>query len=70
MTAIHCTTTWTSPVAAGSAASSCKGDLLNALVAEDLPGPGSVFLQVNWRFLARVRPGDVITALGTGHGDD
>ena len=28
--------------------------LLNAVVAEDLPGPGSVFLEVNWRFL---RPG-------------
>jgi acyl dehydratase len=38
--------------------------LLNALVAEDLPGPGSVFLQVDWRFLAPVRPGDVITAEG------
>ena len=36
--------------------------LLNALVAEDLPGPGSVFLEVNWHFLAPVRPGDVITA--------
>ena len=36
--------------------------LLNALVAEDLPGPGSVFLQVSWRFLAPVRPGDVLTA--------
>jgi acyl dehydratase len=36
--------------------------LLNALVAEDLPGPGSVFLSVAWRFLAPVRPGDVITA--------
>jgi acyl dehydratase len=36
--------------------------LLNALVAEDLPGPGSVFLEVSWRFLAPVRPGDVITA--------
>lgn len=36
--------------------------LLNALVAEDLPGPGSVFLEVAWRFLAPVRPGDVITA--------
>jgi acyl dehydratase len=36
--------------------------LLNALVAEDLPGPGSVFLAVNWRFLAAVRPGDVLTA--------
>jgi acyl dehydratase len=36
--------------------------LLNALVAEDLPGPGSVFLNVNWNFRAPVRPGDVITA--------
>jgi acyl dehydratase len=36
--------------------------LLNAVVAEDLPGPGSVFLQVDWRFLRPVRPGDVITA--------
>jgi acyl dehydratase len=36
--------------------------LLNALVAEQLPGPGSVFLEVVWRFLAPVRPGDVITA--------
>jgi acyl dehydratase len=36
--------------------------LLNALVAEQLPGPGSVFLEVSWRFLAPVRPGDVITA--------
>lgn len=39
--------------------------LLNALVAEDLPGPGSVFLEVAWRFLAPVRPGDVITASAT-----
>jgi acyl dehydratase len=36
--------------------------LLNALVAEDLPGPGSVFLEVNWSFRAPVRPGDKITA--------
>jgi acyl dehydratase len=36
--------------------------LLNAVVAEDLPGPGSVFLQVDWRFLAPVHPGDTITA--------
>ena len=35
--------------------------LLNALVAEDLPGPGSVFLNVNWDFKAPVRPGDTIT---------
>ena len=36
--------------------------LLNAVVAEQLPGPGSVFLEVAWRFLAPVRPGDEITA--------
>ena len=35
--------------------------VLNAVVAEDLPGPGSVFLQLDLRFLAPVRPGDVIT---------
>jgi acyl dehydratase len=35
--------------------------ILNAVVAEDLPGPGTVFLQVNWSFKAPVRPGDVIT---------
>jgi acyl dehydratase len=39
--------------------------LLNALVAEDLPGPGSVFLHVDWSFRAPVRPGDVITATAT-----
>ena len=36
--------------------------LLNALVAEQLPGPGSVFLEVAWRFPQPVRPGDVLTA--------
>jgi acyl dehydratase len=36
--------------------------LLNAVVAEDLPGPGSVFLRVDWSFRAPVRPGDEITA--------
>src|SRR5205807_2142260 len=36
--------------------------LLNAVVAEDLPGPGSVFLHVDWSFTAPVRPGDEITA--------
>jgi len=36
--------------------------LLNALVAEDLPGPGSVFLHVDWSFRAPVGPGDEITA--------
>jgi acyl dehydratase len=36
--------------------------LLNAVVAESLPGPGSVFLRTAWNFLAPVRPGDEITA--------
>jgi len=36
--------------------------LLNAVVAEDLPGPGSVFLHVDWSFRAPVGPGDEITA--------
>jgi len=35
--------------------------ILNAVVAEDLPGPGTVFLQVNWAFKAPVKPGDTIT---------
>lgn len=35
--------------------------ILNAVVAEDLPGPGTVFLQVNWNFKAPVHPGDTIT---------
>ena len=35
---------------------------LNAVVAEELPGPGSVFLHVDWSFAAPVRPGDEITA--------
>jgi acyl dehydratase len=36
--------------------------LLNAVVAEDLPGPGSVFLHVDWSFKAPVSPGDELTA--------
>ncbi len=36
--------------------------LLNALVAEDLPGPGSVFLHTDLDFRAPVRPGDLLTA--------
>jgi acyl dehydratase len=35
--------------------------ILNAVVAEDLPGPGTVFLHVDGSFRAPVRPGDVIT---------
>jgi len=35
--------------------------ILNAVVAEKLPGPGTVFLNVSWNFVAPVRPGDTIT---------
>lgn len=35
--------------------------ILNAVVAQDLPGPGTVFLNVDWDFTAPVRPGDTIT---------
>jgi len=35
--------------------------LLNAIVAQDLPGPGSVFLEQHLRYVAPVRPGDTIT---------
>jgi len=37
--------------------------ILNAVVAEDLPGPGTVFLHVEWSFKAPVRPGDTITGV-------
>jgi acyl dehydratase len=36
--------------------------LLHALVAMDMPGPGSVFLSQNWKFTAPVFIGDTITA--------
>lgn len=36
--------------------------LLNAAVAEDLPGPGTVFLGVEWRFVRAVLVGETITA--------
>lgn len=36
--------------------------LLHALVATDLPGPGSVFLSQDWKFTAPVFIGDTITA--------
>jgi acyl dehydratase len=35
--------------------------ILNAVVAESLPGPGTFFLNVKWDFRAPVRPGDIIT---------
>ena len=36
--------------------------LMNAVVAENLPGPGTVFLETNWRFIKAVRVGETITA--------
>jgi len=36
--------------------------LLHALVAMDLPGPGTVFLSQEWKFTAPVFIGDTITA--------
>ena len=36
--------------------------LLHALVAMDMPGPGTVFLSQNWKFAAPVFIGDTITA--------
>jgi acyl dehydratase len=39
--------------------------LLHALVAMDMPGPGTVFLSQNWRFTAPVFIGDSITATAT-----
>src|SRR6185437_9362504 len=36
--------------------------LLHALVAMDMPGPGTVFLSQNWKFTAPVYIGDTITA--------
>ncbi len=36
--------------------------LLHALVAMDMPGPGTVFLSQNWKFTAPVFIGDTISA--------
>ncbi len=36
--------------------------LLNAVVAEDLPGPGTVFLGVEWKFVKAVGVDELITA--------
>lgn len=35
---------------------------MRVVVAEDLPGPGTVFLHVDWSFRSPVRSGDEITA--------
>ncbi|HEY3935563.1 MAG TPA: MaoC family dehydratase [Gemmatimonadales bacterium] len=39
--------------------------VLHALVATDLPGPGTVFLSQNWKFTAPVFIGDTVTAEAT-----
>lgn len=36
--------------------------LLNAVVAEDLPGPGTVFLSTEWKFIKAVGVNELITA--------
>jgi acyl dehydratase len=36
--------------------------ILHALVAMDMPGPGTVFLSQNWKFTAPVYIGDTISA--------
>ena len=36
--------------------------MLNAVVAEELPGPGTVFLSVEWKFIKATYVGDTITA--------
>ena len=38
--------------------------LLNALVAEDMPGPGTVFMRQELKYTAPVYIGDTITAVG------
>ncbi|MCO4747792.1 MAG: MaoC family dehydratase [Proteobacteria bacterium] len=39
--------------------------ILNALVAEDMPGPGTVFMSMDLKFIAPVYVGDTITATAT-----
>lgn len=39
--------------------------MLHALVAMDLPGPGTVFLKQEWTFPNPARIGDTLTATGT-----
>lgn len=49
------------PIAQGGIATG----VLHALVAMDLPGPGTVFTRQSWEFKKPVYIGDVITATGT-----
>lgn len=47
----------------------CHGGLaagmLNSLVAQELPGPGSVFVKQELEYTAPTRPGDTLVATGT-----
>lgn len=47
------------PVVQGGVASG----VLNTVVAEDLPGPGTVFMSVNRDLTAPVRPNDTVTGV-------
>ena len=62
---IHCTTTSRRRAPPDSERSLCKAALRARssmqLSQKKLPGPGTVFLNVNWNFTAPVQPGDTIT---------
>ena len=67
MITIRCISTRLSLPRRSSGASRCRGGglttgLLHALVAMDLPGPGTVFLSQDWKFTAPVFIDDTITA--------
>ena len=51
-----------SPRSGASVQGGVTSGLLNAVVAEVLPGPGTVFLEVAWRFVKAVKVGERITA--------
>lgn len=42
---------------------------ISAVIGEQLPGHGTVYLRQDLRFLAPVRPGDLVQARGRGHRD-
>ena len=46
------------------------GALISAVVGEQLPGHGTIYLSQNMRFLAPVRPGDAVRAVVTVTGID
>jgi hypothetical protein len=53
---------WSPSGATRADSASTPTGLLHALVAMDMPGPGTVFLSQNWKFTAPVFIGDTITA--------